>query len=268
MNHGLNNTFLYTACKLTSTFQCRDTGKILTGVGTAFFVTNKNGEVCLVTNRHNIDRDYKEPTGKYRTFGLVQLIIDNRQNNPETGLPTKIIELNIRNIDQFRYSDIYENDIACLVGIQLNGEQQEIAFHINYDLIADTDKINKKLSVCDFVAYPGFPDWYDKLNNNPILRTGTIASDPRFNYSNRQESIGECIAYEAFSFGGSSGSPIFAIQKGFPVGGAIQAGENFYRPIMLIGINAGHLLVDGFDRQHAGISLMYKSSSILQIIDK
>jgi hypothetical protein len=240
----------------------------LTGIGTAFFVTNKKGELCLVTNRHNVDRDYKEPTGKYKTFGLVQLIIDNRQNNPETGLPTKIVELNIRNLDQFRYSDIYENDIACLVGIQLNGEPQEIAFHISYGLIADTDKINTKLSVCDFVAYPGFPDWYDKLNNNPIVRTGTIASDPRFNYSNKKESIGECIAYEAFSFGGSSGSPIFAIQKGFPVRGAIQADENFYRPIMLIGMNAGHLHVDGFDRQHSGISLMYKSSSILEIIDK
>lgn len=81
-------------------------------------------------------------------------------------------------------------------------------------------------------------------------------------------SMGECIAYEAFSFGGSSGSPVFAIHNGFPVGGAIQAGENFYRPVMLIGINAGHLVVDGLDRHHAGISYMYKSSVILQIIDR
>lgn len=268
MNHGLNNSILYSACKLTSIFQCRETAKTLKGIGTAFFVVNKKGEVCLITNRHNVDKDYKEPTGKYKTFSLVQLTIDNRHNNPETGLPTKIIDLNIQNLDQFRYSEIYENDIACLVGVIIKGEIQEIAFHINYAIIADTEKINTKLSVCDFVAYPGFPDWYDKLNNNPILRTGSIASDPRFNYSNLKESIGECIAYEAFSFGGSSGSPIFAIQKGFPVGGILEADENFYRPIMLIGINAGHLVVDGFDRQHAGISIMYKSSVILEIIDK
>jgi hypothetical protein len=62
MNHGLNNTFLYVACKLTTTFQCRQTGKIISGLGTSFFVQNKNGEVCLVTNRHNVDKDYKEQT--------------------------------------------------------------------------------------------------------------------------------------------------------------------------------------------------------------
>jgi hypothetical protein len=112
---------------------------------------------------------------------------------------------------------------------------------ISYDLIATVEKITNKLSACDFVAYPGFPDWYDKLNNNPIFRSGTISSDPRFNYSHKSEFNGDCIAYEAFSFSGSSGSPVFAIQKGFPVGGAIQTGENFYSPVMLIGINAGVL---------------------------
>lgn len=269
MNHGLNNTFLYTACKLTSTFKCQVTGKTITGTGTAFFVTNRIGKVCLVTNRHNVDIDYNKPTLKYKNYVLTSLIIDNRQYDSQTGLPTKIIELEIENLNALRFSQTYENDIACIVDVKIIGsESKEIAFSIDYNFIADNEKINSKLSVCDFVAYPGFPDWYDKLNNNPILRTGTIASDPRFNYSNKTETIGECMAFEAFSFGGSSGSPVFAIQRGFPTGGAIQAGENFYRPVMLIGINAAHLSVDGPDKQHAGISLMYKSSAILDIIDK
>ncbi|GEO11556.1 hypothetical protein SAE01_40520 [Segetibacter aerophilus] len=241
----------------------------MTGIGTAFFVTNKNRQACLVTNRHNVDRDYMEPTAKYKTFRLTKLTVDNRQNNPATGLPTKIIELDISNYSELHFSETYENDIACIIRVQINGgQQQKIEFPIDYAMIADIEKINSKLSVCDFVAFPGFPDWYDKLNNNPILRTGTIASDPRFNYSNKKESIGECIAYEAFSYGGSSGSPVFAIQKGFPIGAGLQAGEDFYRPIMLVGINAGHLLVDGYDKHHSGISLMYKSSAILEIINK
>lgn len=269
MNHGLNNTFLYTACKLTSTFECKVTGKTIPGIGTAFFVTNKIGQVCLVTNRHNVDINYNKPSPKYKTFVLTRLIIDNRQYDPEAGLPTKIIELEIENYNELCFSETYKNDIACIVGVKITGsESKEIAFHIDYDIIADNEKINSKLSICDFVAYPGFPEWYDKLNNNPILRTGTIASDPRFNYSNETETIGECIAFEAFSFRGSSGSPVFAIQRGFPTSGEIQAGESFYRPVMLIGINAAHLFVDGPDKQHAGISLMYKSSAILDIIDK
>jgi hypothetical protein len=269
MNHGLNNTFLYTACRLTSIFKCQETGKPIPRPGTAFFVTNKMGQVCLVTNRHLVDIDYNESTPKYKNFVLTSLIIDNRQDDSETGLPTKIIELELENFNELRFSETYENDIACIVGVKITGsESKEIAFPIDYDFIADNEKLNSKLSVCDFVAYPGFPEWYDKLNNNPILRTGTIASDPRFNYSYKTETNGECIAFEAFSFGGSSGSPVFAIQKGFPTSGAIQAGENFYRPVMLIGINASHLSVDGPDKQHAGISLMYKSSAILDIIDK
>lgn len=268
MNHGLNNTFLYSACKLISVFRCQHTGKEIEGRGTAFFTTNKNAHICLVTNRHNIDKNYKEATGKYKPFELVRLLIDNRRASPKTGLPTDIIQFDILNLNQFVFSEIYENDIACIIGVQIHGEEQGIAFPIPYNIIADKNKLETKLSVCDFVAYPGFPEWYDQLNNNPILRTGTIASDPRFDYSNKPKFNGECVAYEAFSFGGSSGSPVFAIQKGFPVGGAIQAGENFYRPVMFIGINAGHLIAEGLGNDHSGISYMYKSSSILDIIDK
>lgn len=94
---------------------------------------------------------------------------------------------------------------------------------------------------------------------------GTIASDPRLSYSYVPGAPDASrIAYEGFSTGGASGSPVFAIQRGFQTGGAISASEGFYREVKLIGINAGH-----FSDQvgHSGISYFYKSSAILDLID-
>ena len=165
------------------------------------------------------------------------------------------------------YSQIYENDIACLINpaveLEHSTDQFLVEWFIPNELIASREKLDSKLSVCDFVAFPGYPPWYDRLNSRPILRTGTISSDPRFDYSHSGAYDGECIAYEAFSFGGSSGSPVFAVQKGPRPG----AGITFpgFRELMMIGINAGHLLGD--QGIHSGISYMYKSSAILDIID-
>ncbi len=131
--------------------------------------------------------------------------------------------------------------------------------------LASRDKIHEELSVCDFVAFPGYPPWYDKLNNLPILRTGSIASDPRYAYSWTGDDEGDCVAYEAFSYGGSSGSPVFAVQKGFKVGNGLSGGN--YRELMLVGINAGHLDTLGPQKHHSGISYFYKSAIILELLE-
>jgi hypothetical protein len=101
------------------------------------------------------------------------------------------------------------------------------------------------------------------MSERPILRTGTLASDPRYDYSWTNAFKGQCLAYEAFSFGGSSGSPVFALQKGPKPG----AGISFpgFRDLMMIGINAGHLPTE--NSGHSGISYLYKSSAIVDLID-
>ena len=94
---------------------------------------------------------------------------------------------------------------------------------------------------------------------------GTIASDPRFDYSHIPGGPhASRIAYEGFSTGGASGSPVFATQRGFTVGGNLTAADGFYREVKVIGINAGH-----FPDQigHSGISYLYKSSAIIELID-
>ena len=263
MTHGLNNTFLYTGCRIISSFGNGTNTASISGTG--FFI-NKENNVFLITNRHMVDIEYGDVRKQYSGYKLLEFTIDNRRNDPKTHLPTDIVEIKIQNIDEFYFPEVKENDIACLKNIKYLGGDVSIDFPIPYSLIATEEKIKEKLSVCDFVAFPGFPEWYDKRNNNPILRTGALASDPRFDYSNEKEFMGNCIAYEAFSSGGSSGSPVFAIQKGFPTGPGLTAPENFYREILLIGINAGHF--EAIDGQHSGISYLYKSSEIIKLIDK
>lgn len=75
--------------------------------------------------------------------------------------------------------------------------------------------------------------------------------------------MGDCLAYEAFSYGGSSGSPVFAVQKG-PRPGAGIAFPGF-RELKMIGINAGHLRTD--EHHHSGISYLYKSYAVIELLD-
>ncbi|KGO90566.1 trypsin-like peptidase domain-containing protein [Flavobacterium suncheonense] len=266
MNHGFKNDYLCAASRIEAYFK-DDIGSEKAVSGTAFFVKSEEGSTNLITNRHVIDLDYKQRTAKYKNFKLVKLIVYNKEKDPQTGLPTDDNELLIGNIDQFIYSDNYMNDVACLKNVQaasLNGKEPKASFSINLKDIADQTRLMEKITVCDFVAFPGFPDWYDKKNNLPILRTGTIASDPRFDYSYSGEDEGQVIAYEAFSFGGSSGSPVFAIQKGIKVEAPLFGGG--FREIMLVGINAGHIPVKDSVNSHSGISFFYKSSIIFELL--
>lgn len=264
MNHGINNSFLYSACRILTTFS--NGINVVTMRGTGFFIKTSDS-FYLITNRHVVDITFKDQNNQYVGYQLTDFSIDNRRTDPVTTLPTNIIDIKIVNHNEFIFPQDDKNDIACLKNIKAVGDEPiTIDCFIPIEMIATNDKICTRLSVCDFVAFPGFPDWYDQRNNNPILRTGSIASDPRFDYSVTKEFMGNCIAFEAFSFGGSSGSPIYAIQKGFQVGDGLKAGSDFFREVLLIGINAGHF--DTSTGQHSGISYFYKSSEILKLINQ
>ena len=262
MFHGLDNRYLYVAYQLTCTF-VDPTGNKITCTGTGFWVRANDNKMILVTNRHVLDLESADV--KYAGFKLHQLRVSGKANDPSSGLPDVNCECLIVGGD-LKHSKIPENDIACLVNpsvITLDGSPaMNIEFWISHDLLATGTDFESKFSICDFVAFPGYPEWHDKLQQRPILRTGTIFSDPRYDYSQSQY-MGECVAYEAFSYGGSSGSPVFAVQKGPKPG----AGLSFpgFRELKLIGINAGHLPAS--NGTHSGISYMYKSSAILDIIE-
>ena len=262
MIHGITNDFLYSACKIE--LECTNGENKCFYTGTGFFVV-KDLKAYLITNRHMVDLNYRNPN--INGYKIEHFYIDNRHLNPQTGLPDIVEKKEIVNFNSFMFHPNAENDIACLSNVKIKNSDWNISFYIPFELLADQEKLDTKLSVCDFIAYPGYPTWHDTANNNPIFKSGTIASDPRFNYSCLgSSSLGDCIAYEGFSTGGASGSPVFALQKGFRLGTGLtyDGSDDFYRPVMLVGINAGHFPTPN---GHSSISYLYKSSAIRDLID-
>lgn len=258
MLHGMNNTYLYAAKKIIATWRRGDETVQITGTG---FIINKDDNLIFVTNRHVVEPGYSDPN--YKDFSIETMCFEILGVAEDNSMPRELVTINILNWDEFKFHPNSNNDVACLIGIDTD-KPAEISFSIPYELVASDDWISQKLSVCDSIAYPGFPVWYDKHNNTPIFRMGTIASDPRLDYSCRfGEPTASRIAYEGFSSNGASGSPVFSIQKGFKATGALHPTEGFYREVKLIGVNAGHFWGKN---GHSGISYMYKSSVILDII--
>lgn len=265
MIHGLSNIYLYAAKRVITYWKTSD-GEIRKVPGTGFAVTHDE-DIYLITNRHVAELSYTRP--QYTDNTLLYIEFEGYEDIDESNLPNKYTVAQIVNGDEFVYHSNENNDIACLKNPRFKVKASEsinIAAAIPFEMLAAKDRLDKKLTVCDTVAYPGFPEWFDKKNRTPIFRMGTIASDPRFGYSpNTTAPDADIIAYEGFSSNGASGSPVFAIQKGFKIGNGLKAPDDFYREVMVVGINAGHY---SGTEGHSGISYFYKSSAILEVIEK
>lgn len=259
MIHGLNKQVLYSAVKIEASFENAALQKTKVVTGTAFFCKIKE-VMLLVTNRHVLDLAYKE--SKYVGFVLTGLVLTGRLSDNALTKMSAMFPVEI-----LFHSD-ERNDVAVI-----NCDHQKFAttsnvqvdFFIPEAMIAQAEDFHSDIDVCDFVAFPGYPVWHDQIENRPIMRVGTIASDPSKNYHYGEGDnalSGDCVAYEAFSYGGSSGSPVFALQKGLQPGPGIQFGA--YRPARFIGINGGHL--PSSDLAHSGLSYFYRSSLLFDFV--
>lgn len=266
MIHGMNNDFLYLAYHIKVDF-VDGLGNEKSGSGTCFFIRKKDGEMYLVTNRHILDISYKKTNKELDKFELKGICISGKAIDHKNGNKLKNTSFQIRSKDVI-FPKNKDNDVIILheVIVMHKGNEHIIDFFVDEGVMATSEDFEKNLAVCDLVSFPGFPEWHDKKGKRPIMRSGIISSDPRENYHYNHTVTGDCIAYEAFSYNGSSGSPVFALQKGIKVGSGIKGGG--YRRLILIGINAGHLKVKRGSELHSGISYFYKSSVIKEMIGK
>lgn len=252
MFSDLPKNFLYVSYKVVATF-ADDIGTNKSVQGTAFAVAIGPEGFALITNRHVVDLSYKEATGKYKNFRLNRILVTGRRDDDSIYRfaldPAAHISLPKDPLD----------DVAVIINPLCepveNMESLKIFYHFALEDLADDEYIGS-LVPFDVVAFSGFPDQHDKLAERPLVRGGRIASDPRFEFSLSGKPAGHCIAYEAFSHGGASGSPVYAPAKGF-VGKDSRKGK-------LVGINAGHL--EAGMGQHAGLSYFYRSTVILSVL--
>jgi hypothetical protein len=258
MFHQPPLNFLYSAYFLQTKFTSPD-GTSIERSGTGFVLSAKENLPVIVTNRHVLDIDYLEPTPKYKDFKLDELSITGRRSD-DTAYTFRLHPEARRFLD-----DDIENDVALIEALVYEDDTIQFAkglyWHYGIEHLATEEVFNTSLQPYDDVAFTGFPGSHDKLAGRPIMRSGKIASDPKFNYSWRPEYKGNCVAYEAFSSSGASGSPVFAPPRG---AAGIPDSRNGY----LIGVNAGHVLDSEFYNGHSGISYFYKSTVILKILHK
>ena len=279
MIHGINNNYLYAVSHAHVSFT-NASGEEVESSGTGFFVV-KDRQLYFITNRHVIDVARQD--AKYAGYVLDSIRFDVRKYDEKS----KTVVANTYEVGLYRLllPDNDLDDIACLSHIKLMGENVNVENAFPFELLADSECLEKQMSVCDSVAIIGFPVVYDRLNDLPILRAGVISSDPRLDYSYNENFMGHVMAYEAFSTDGASGSPVIALQKGFLVGEGLSAPEGFYRPVKIIGVNAGCII--GFEQEnkqdeeqkdekegeqkqekgvHQHMSYMYKSDAIIKLI--
>lgn len=246
MYHIPPSKFLYSAYKIYITFTNGTTTKTRTATG--FVIGLKNNIPYIVTNRHVVDLNYNLHSIDNIGFSTstFELIGRNSDDN--------LIRFKMASSAKIYFHPIFENDVVLIEGkILLEGDQ--FHFHFGMNQIADSN-VYSSLIPYDHICYSGFPSQHDKLNQRPILRSGKIASDPQHEYSWDSKNRGQCVAYEGFSFEGSSGSPIFAVPR--QGSGSISNLAQGY----VIGVNAGHIPEQ---YQHSGISYFYKSTVIYEI---
>lgn len=261
MFHGISNQFLYAVSRVELKFVNPTTSEEVESQGTGFFVV-KDEQIYFITNRHVLD--ISRIDAKYVDFRLDTIKFDLRRYDKESKstLSDKVEAV----LYTKTLPDDDCDDVVCLSQIKLEGKGVRADVYFPYDMLADEACLENEISVCDSIAVIGFPYAYDRLNNMPVLRSGVISSDTRQNYSISNNYMGHVIAYEAYSTGGLSGSPVLALQKGFPVGGTLTTPEGFYRPVKIVGINAGRL--NDLDGVHQQMSYMYKSEVIRKLILK
>ncbi len=255
MFSDLPNQFLYSAYKVVSTFE-DDSGTSKSVQGTAFVIGIESDGFALVTNRHVLDLSYKDQSGKYRKFRLRSILVTGRRDDDS------IYRFAVDATAAVSVPHDPLDDVAVIINPRCeaveNMDSLKIFYHFALEDIAD-DAYVRALTPFDLVAFAGFPNEHDQLSERPLVRGGRIASDPRFEFSIEGKAAGRCIAYEAFSHGGASGSPVYAPAKGW-------VGKAGARNGRLVGINAGHLRAEF--GHHAGISYFYRSSVILEVLEK
>lgn len=243
---------IYCSYKVTSIF-ADELGNRRTCRGTGFFIGTKEGRLAFVTNRHVLDPQYKR-TGVHVSMKLIELRILGKTKGGDT------YEMLMSPRQTPLFPQNYQDDVACMVdplASPLSEGTAEVFHHFGIEGLADESFFMESLHPGEQVFYAGFPDPHDKLAERPLLRSGTIASDPRYPYSNTGNDEGARIAYEAFSSGGASGSPVWAASRSFQ-------GYPGSRRGAVIGVNAGH--IEGQFGAHSGISFFYKSSVVLGML--
>lgn len=251
---------MYTTLRI----ECMDIMEKVFSIGTGFLiqrpVSDNKYKLYLVSNKHVL----------CNTESIAISFTINKENEPDVG---KRIRLPITNIKSNIVGHPDPNvDIAVLecTGLFIMMPEQLYYKAVSYNMLASFNE--KELSVAENVYFVGYPDdRYDMKNNLPLVRTGMIASNPKYDYNGNPTFI-----IDAQVFPGSSGSPVYIdLTYENMKNGQIIVGE---RNIKLLGIVSATMIRNNqlksietnthyLTEEVLGLGIVYKSTAIKEVID-
>ena len=259
MYHPLPRAWLLATNKIEVQFESASDHK--GGHGSGFWVRNGD-DLVFVTNRHVIDIQYKHP--KYRGHGCVL-----------SSIHILTFDANGRSARQMVAHGVIfihknpEIDLALILVTGVLNPDNISVEPANVEVIADARFLRTNLAWGAQVSFSSFQPWRDTQTERPILRTGILASDPAHPFVSDKVGRAHVHLLEAFSFAGSSGSPVFANAFGIPLGPGLSGGG--FRPARIIGVMAGHLdnkdsEADALYKAHTGLSYCHRSDLLLAML--
>lgn len=253
MYHPLTRRHLYSATKVSVYFE--EYGNQKSASGTAFFLKTRAGKLYLVSNRHVFDAGYSDTRKKNWT--LVKVVAAGYCDG--SFLPFEISFIPPKILFPINeHEDVAALDLSA-VNIEGTVPGNVIQVEESY-LAADADF--PEVDISDIVAFPV----YHGTSNQPVIRTGWVASDPSENFiGHGLNGNARRIAIDGFSWGGYSGSPVFTLDRGLQSGAGVTYGGGF-RGSKMIGVNAGHIKVADGSGAHAGLSYLIKSNVLIELL--
>ncbi len=262
MYHPIPREWLLATNKIEVIFKNCHNEKSFHGSG---FWIQKDEKLFFATNRHVIDIDYNNNKyiGQGDEFYSVKILLFKPAN--QTGGYFDVTRATLF------IPDNYSIDIALLRLQSINNPNNIKVLPADVSIIADKDFLTTELEWGAQVSFSSFQPWGDTQTDSPILRTGILASDPAYPFNSTMIGKIDIHLLEAFSFNGSSGSPVFANAQGIPAGKGLTGGN--FRPARIIGIMTGHLLNEQSeagtpDKTHTGLSYCHRSDLLLSMINE
>ena len=236
----------------------------LQSIGTGFLLSCQVSEaaykIYLISNKHVL-------------AGAASIAITftkAKNGNADVGNAIRLPIINVAsNVVEHPDPDV---DIAVLSCTNLfNLLPDQLYFKaVSYDMLATFTE--PELSVAENVYFVGYPNnRYDITNNLPLIRTGLIASHPKYDFNGKPVFI-----IDAQVFPGSSGSPVYIdLTYENMKNGQIVVGK---RDIKLLGIVSATMVRNNrlqaiptgtnyVTQEVLGLGIVFKATAIKAVID-
>jgi hypothetical protein len=187
---------------VTARLRCRAGGRAWSGTG--FFVhvpvANGDDQMVIVTNRHVLHK-----------AEVVQIIGPAAASEPPPKLLLGQQATMLAEPPDFENHPDSDIDVAAMVvgDLPALGEYYPYVRCLPFQMLINEDALNR-LDAIESITFIGYPNaLYDKVNMTPIARRGWTATPISLDHNGKP-----CFLIDASVFKGSSGSPVFIVDRG------------------------------------------------------